>query len=377
MLELRVASAEEFLPSVRPWVSGAGLMLLGSFLAGVVLMAVWPYRVIVRGPGVVRPSGETSVIHAPFAGRLRQLLVQSNARVHAGQVLARLDPADLRGRQQELSQSRQALGQQARALVSQSMAALQAAELEVEKTQAALRFAGTELQRFQQLAGTGAITATQLDEKVASYNVARANLAKARQTVAEQRARSLSDEAQLEKELAGNQAEAGQIRRDLDKSAITAPVPGVLFSLSLRNPGQMVAAGEELARIAPSQTGLLAKVIVSSQDVTSVEPGQRADLRIMGCPFPDFGTMPATVLSIAPEASHPPAPGKDEVTPGQPPSLLGAGYEVTLAPRRTQLLAGRRTCELRQGMDLQADITTRFETVLALLLRKARLSTGL
>jgi multidrug efflux pump subunit AcrA (membrane-fusion protein) len=360
-LEIRVATTGEFLPPVRPWVHGAGLVLLGSFAAGVMLMAVWPYRVIVRGMGVVRPSGETSVIHAPFAGRVRQLLVPSNARVQAGQVLALLDPTDLRGKQQQISQNRQALGQQARALVNQGLAALQAAELEVEKSQAALRFAETELRRFQQLAGTGAITATQLEEKAASYNVARANLAKARQAVAEQRARSISDQAQLERELAGNRAEAGQIRRDLDKSAIRAPVPGVLFSLALRNPGQMVAAGEE---------------IVPSQDVTSVEVGQRADLRIQGCPYPDFGTLPATVRSIAPEASQPPVPGKDSGGSPQPP-ILGVGYEVTLAPHRAVLVAGKRRCELRQGMDLQADITTRAETVLSFLLRKARLSSGL
>ena len=376
MLEIRAATTGEFLPPVRPWVHGAGLVLLGSFAAGVMLMAVWPYRVIVRGMGVVRPSGETSVIHAPFAGRVRQLLVPSNARVQAGQVLALLDPTDLRGKQQQLSQNRQALGQQARALVNQGLAALQAAELEVEKSQAALRFAETELRRFQQLAGTGAITATQLEEKAASYNVARANLAKARQAVAEQRARSISDQAQLDRELAGNRAEAGQIRRDLDKSAIRAPVPGVLFSLALRNPGQMVAAGEEIGRIAPSQAGLQAKVIVPSQDVTSVEVGQRADLRIQGCPYPDFGTLPATVRSIAPEASQPPAPGRERDSSPQPLNP-GTGYEVTLTPRSTVLQAGQRRCALRQGMDLQADITTRAETVLSFLLRKARLSTGL
>ena len=322
-----------------------------------------------------RPSGETSVINAPFAGRVRQVLVQPNEQVRAGQVRAVLDLTDLEGKQQ-LSQSQRALGLQARALVNQGVAALQSAELEVEKSQAALRFAEAEYRRFQQLAGTGSITVTQLEEKVESYNVARANLAKARQAVAEQRSRSVSEQAQLEKELATNQAEVGQISRDLAKTAVTAPGPGVLFSLNLRNPGQMVAAGEELARIAPSQAGLLVKLLVPSQDITNVEVGQRADLRIAGCPYPDYGTLKAKVVSIAPEASLPSAADRAAGSPAAPPPLQAGGYEVTLQPDGTVLRSQARRCDLRIGMDLSADITTKVETVLGFLLRKARLSTG-
>lgn len=375
-LLLRKATQEEFLPSVHLWVRSAGLVLLGSSAAGVALMAMWPYRVVVRGPGVVRPSGETIVINAPFAGRVRQVLVQPNQTLQRGQVLAVLDPADLEGKQLQLSQSQRALVLQARALVNQGQAALKAAELEVEKSQASLRFAEAEHRRFQQLAGTGAITATQLEEKIENNNVARANLAKARQAVSEQRSRLVSEQAELKKELAINQAEVGQISRDLARTAVTAPGPGVLFSLNLRNPGQMLAGGEELARIAPSQAGLLVKVLVPSQDISNVEVGQRADLRIAGCPYPDYGTLKAQVASIAPEASLPPAVERVAGSAAAPPPLQAGGYEVTLRPDGTVLRSRTRRCNLRIGMDLQADITTKEETVLGFLLRKARLTTG-
>ncbi|QPN65651.1 HlyD family secretion protein [Synechococcus sp. CBW1006] len=333
-LVLRQTTSEEFLPSVRPWVRSAGLVMLGSFAAGVALMAVWPYRVVVRGSGVVRPSGETSVINAPFAARVRRVLVQPNERVQTGQVLALLDPTDLEGKQQQLSQSRRALAQQSQALVNQGLAALQAAELEVEKSEAGLRFAEAEYRRFQQLGGTGSITVTQLEEKEESYNVARAQLAKARQAVAEQRSRNSSDQAQLKRELVTNSADKSQIARDLAQTSLTAPVPGVLFSLKLRNPGQMLAAGEELARISPSQAGLLVKVLVPSENITKVEVDQRADLRITGCPYPDYGTLKARVVSIAPEASLPgsadPEAGRNGTA--QPAPIPGGYYEVTLQP---------------------------------------------
>lgn len=374
-LVLREARAEEFLPSVSTWVRGAGLVLLGSAAAATWLMSFWPYRVVVRGMGVVRPTGETRVIHAPFAGRVREVLVQVNEQVRVGQVLTVLDPADLEGKEMQLRQSQRALALQAQGLVNQGAAALQAAELEVEKSEAALRFAEAEYRRFKQLAGTDTISATQLDEKLESYNIARANLAKARQAVEEQRSRSLTERAQLDRELAATQAEAGQVGRDLRSTQVKVPVNGVVLSLNLRNPQQVVAAGEELARIAPSQAGLLVKVLVPSQDITNVEVGQRADLRIAGCPYPDYGTLKAKVVSIAPEASLPPSPDRAGSAAPPPPAQTG-GYEVTLQPDGTLLRSKTRRCELRLGMDLTADITTKVETVLGFLLRKARLSTG-
>jgi multidrug efflux pump subunit AcrA (membrane-fusion protein) len=373
-LVLREANSDEFLPSVRPWVHSASLVLLGSFAAAVALMAVWPYRVVVRGSGVVRPSGETSVINAPFAARVRQVLVQPNERVQTGKVLALLDPTDLKGKQRQLRQSQQALAQQSRALVNQGLATLQASELEVVKSRAKLRFAETEYRNFRQLSGTGAITINQLEEKEQSYKIALADLAKAKQAVTEQLSRNLSDQAQLERELATNKADLGQIDRDLAKTTLTAPLAGVLFSLKIRNPGQMVAAGEEVVRIAPSKAGLLVKVLVPSQDISNVEVNQRADLRISGCPYPDFGTLKAKVMSIAPEASLPSAAEGNVTT--QPTPTTGGGYEVTLLPNGSMLRTKTRSCALLIGMDLNADITTNQETVLGFLLRKARLSTG-
>ena len=358
---LRHVRPDDFLPGVKPWVHAAALVLMGSAVAGVYLLAVWPYRVVVRGGGVVRPSGETSVLHAPFAGRVQQVRMQLNQRVKAGQVLALLDPTDLDARRRQLGESQQAIGLQAKALQQQGQAAVQASQLEVQKSAAALRFAEAEYARFRQLAGTGAITATQLQEKQENFNVARANLAKAREAVVEQRSRNTSEQLALAKELAASRAAQGQMGRDLRSTQLKAPVSGVIRSLNLRNPQQVVAAGQELATIAPQAVALLVKVQVRSQEIDRVEVGQSADLRIQGCPYPDFGTLKAEVASIAPDVL---------------PASAGGGYEVTLRPLGRELVASGRRCELRIGMDLSADIVTRSEPLLRFLLRKARLSIG-
>lgn len=366
--QLRPASVQEFLPSVRPWVRLAGVVLVGSFLAGVALMAVWPYRVVVRAAGSVRPSGETSLVHAPRDGRVREIRIQSNQQVEAGEVLAVMDPADLEGRELKLRQGGTALDDQLAAQRRENTAALQAARLEVEKAGASLDLARSEYQRYSQLVSSGAASREQMEEKRASLSVASSNLAKAQRDVEQQQSRGENALARLGQQQVDNEAERAQLSRDLGRQLIRAPVGGVVFSLALRNPLQVVTAGQELAQIAPEGAPYLAKVQVSSSDIANVEVGQRADLRLAGCPFPDFGTLRAQVVSVAPDAA---------AVPAAPGGAGTSGYAVTLRPEQTQLRSSSRSCELRLGMDLTADITTRVETVLQFLLRKTRLLVGL
>lgn len=379
-LQLRSASVQEFLPSVRPWVRAAGFVFVGGFLAGVALLAVWPYRVIVRAPGSARPSGETSLVHAPRDGRVREILIQPNQAVEKGEVLAVLDAADLEGRRVQLQQASIALDSQLDAQRGENQAALQATQLEVQKAGAGYDLARSEYQRYGLLVSSGAASREQMEEKAASLSVARSNLAKAQRDVEQQRSRGAAALAVLEQQRAANRAELAQLGRDFGRTIVRAPVSGVLFSVALRNPLQVVVAGQELARIAPGDRGMLVKVLVPTEDIANVEPGQRAHLRLAGCPFPDFGTLGAQVVSVSPDAQAGGAAGDSTLFPAGPGGSGGgtgsSGYLVTLVPDQTQLRSSSRSCALRPGMDLMADITTRVETVLQFLLRRSRLWVG-
>lgn len=378
---LPAASMEEFLPSVRPWVRGAGLLAVGGFLAGVALLAIWPYRVIVRAPGSVRPSGEIRLVHAPRDGKVRQVLVRPNQVVEQGALLAVLDAADLEGRRVQLQQTSRALDSQLDSQRRENRAALQAAELEVQKAAAAYDLARSEYQRYSQLLDSGAASREQLEEKAAAQSVARSSLAKAQRDVEQQRSRGESALAVLEQQRAAHRADRAQLGRDFGRTEVRAPVAGVVFSFALRNPLQVVASGQELARIAPQNTAMLVMALVPTEQIANVQPGQEAHLRLAGCPFPDFGTMPARVVSVSPDAQGSWASADPSLAPSGPQASAGggissAGYLVTLVPEQTELRSASRTCALRPGMDLRADITTRVETVLQFLLRRSRLLVG-
>jgi multidrug efflux pump subunit AcrA (membrane-fusion protein) len=371
--DLRAASASEFLPDVRPWVQLAGAVLLGGFLAGVGLLAVWPYRVIVRASGSARPSGETSLVHAPREGRVSEIRIRTNQTVSKGEVLAVLDPADLQAREQKLNQVRTALERQLDTQRQEDQATFKASELQARQARATLQRAQSEFQRYSKLVESGAASRDQVDEKAANLDIARSGFARAEQEVDQQRFRGDSAQARLHQQLAETRAEQAQLGLDLGRTLVRAPVGGVVFSVALRNPMQVVSAGQELARIAPQGAEMLVKVLVRSEDIARVEPGQMADLRLVGCPYPDFGTLPARVFSVAPDAlAAEAAPGG-----GSAATAGSSGYEVTLRPVSTELLShARRSCALRQGMDLTADISTREETVLQFLLRRSRLWVG-
>ncbi len=142
----------------------------------------------------------------------------------------------------------------------------------------------------------------------------------------------------------------------------------------------MVAAGQELARIAPQDSQMVVKVLVPTEEIANVEPGQAAHLRLAACPFPDFGTLAARVVAVSPDAqagSGAAEPRLSAIGPAADGGGMGSGgYLVSLLPERTELRSISRSCTLRPGMDLRADISTRVETVLQFLLRRARLVVG-
>jgi RND family efflux transporter MFP subunit len=101
-------------------------------------------------PGTLQPMF-TTAIYARAPGYLRRILVDIGSRVRAGDLLAVIDAPDL---DQEVVQ--------ARGVVAQNRASLELARVE--------------LARWRALAAVGAVTADELDQKQAAFNMSVANL---------------------------------------------------------------------------------------------------------------------------------------------------------------------------------------------------------
>ncbi|MBC1262504.1 HlyD family efflux transporter periplasmic adaptor subunit [Synechococcus sp. BSF8S] len=364
---------EDYVPSVRPWLRIGTTAVVASVALGVGFMVVCPYRVVVRAQGSVRPAGEQVLVNAPFEGRVVSIDVSTNESIEAGQPMVTLDRSRLRGEVFQYDQSQSALARQVKAQLAQAEAEAAKAKLEVEKAESALRFAQSEFDRYEGLAQEGAASMSLYEGKLANLNQARATLEQAVENLSDVRSQAQNREAELEKEIAAIVSTSAEARRNLGKTTVRAPVSGIVFRLQVSNAMQTIAAGQELAMITPSNAERLVKVNVRSEDVETVRPGQQADLRIAGCPYPDFGTLRAEVVAVSPDAL--PMGGGTLGTEG---TAVGSSqlYEVTLKPEQTFLTSQSRRCEVKIGMPLQADIVTREETLMRFVLRKTRIFVG-
>lgn len=201
------------------------------------------------------------------------------------------------------------------------------------------------------------IAIEQIAQEQASGQSNLATLTKEREALVQQR-------IELNQQLEQNMRELQQVQTDLNQTQITATADGIITKLSLRNPGQTVSAGQEIAQIVPSNAQLQIKAMVSPSDIDKLKIGQMSQMRVSACPYPDYGVLNGKVRQIAKDTTQP-----DSSTATPKPTF----YEVTIEPNSQGLIRGNHQCLLQAGMEGSVDVVTREETVLQFLLRKARL----
>ncbi|MEY2856577.1 MAG: hypothetical protein RLZZ74_887, partial [Cyanobacteriota bacterium] len=290
---------------------------------------------------------------------------------------------------------------------------VQETESNLKATEAALNAAKAKLNRYRSVAKQGAISGDQLAEVELAFRqqqqaveAAKAKLAGAqtalnpsnaeiaiatsRITEAEATGKStvaslnkeksalIQQQIELNKQLDKDARDLQQVNTDLQQTKITATTDGIISKLNLRNPGQTVRPGEEIATIAPSNSKLTIKAAVPAKEIGKLKKGQIAQMRISACPYSDYGTLKGTVTAIAPDAAFPQPDNNTPSTANAPSQQTGAAfYDVAIEPNNGSLGKGNNQCAIQLGMDGQTDIITREETVMKFLLRKARLSTNL
>ena len=251
---------------------------------------------------------------------------------------------------------------------------LEEAELAVRQQQQAVSATKAKLQRVQAALNPShaevAIALERIAQEKATGLASLAALDKERKALIQQR-------MEIQKQLEGDVREIQQVETDLNQTAVTATADGIISKLNLRNPGQTVHSGEEIAQIVPSNAALEVKAAVAPQDKSKLKEGQNVQMRVSACPYPDYGTLKGKVKTISPDAITPQRNGDSTTThttaASQKAAAVGAFYEVTIEPENLFLGKGNHQCAIQLGMEGTADIISREESVLQFFLRKARL----
>lgn len=186
------------------------------------------------------------------AGRIKRVTVQVGDTVHAGQVVAEIDPVDLDSR----------IAGQA-AAVQRAEASLKAAEAQLREAIARDRYAQLQATRYSELITGGAVSKETTESKLqdaqiteSSRSASQANLHAARQ------------------ELARIKADLNSLKEQRGNLVLRAPAAG-LVTLREAEPGTTVVSGQTILEIIDPAT-IWVNARFDQADVTALKAGQSA-----------------------------------------------------------------------------------------------------
>lgn len=226
-----------------------------------------PLTAVVSATGTLNPVVSVQV-GSQVSGQVKEILVDFNSPVKENQLIARIDPETFQYRQR-----------QAEADVEAARAALGVQRAEVLRAQANLAELQRDYERKKLLVEKNFISSAERDKAQSLFDAGRASL-----QVAESQARN--GEAQVRQ----REAQLSQARVDLERTAIKAPVDGVVVKRSIE-PGQTVAASlqaPELFVIARNLTDMQVETSIDEADVGRIQTGQKATFTVDAFPGRSF-----------------------------------------------------------------------------------------
>ncbi|MGA0608931.1 HlyD family type I secretion periplasmic adaptor subunit [Caldimonas sp. KR1-144] len=193
-----------------------------------------------------------------------------------------------------------------------------------------------------------------LETQLARRAEAQAALAESEQTRGAYRAeteRTLRErlaQAELRRQQLGSEAEKAALRSRLTR--LSAPVSGTVQQLAVHTAGGVATEAQALMVIVPDHAEVTAEVIVENKDVGFVRAEQEVTVKLETFPFTRYGTVPATVRSMAADAVA------DE--------KRGAIFPATLVLTQTAIDVDGKQVRLAPGMNVTAEIRTGGRTVI-------------
>ena len=254
---------------------GAGKVLLFLLLAaGAGLLSYWyvipapvAYYTVqprlmsleINGPGLLDAINRV-VVTSRIQGFLKEVAVDRNDKVTRGQVLARLESADLQN-------------QVAAAQAEATAAERSVAEIESDRNRAAALYDRTriELGRQTTLVRLNATSQAQVTTAEAAFKQAEADVNRASAAIERAKAQAASQAANVK-----------VLQARLADATITAPLDGVVIARE-RNPGDLLLPGAKLMEVVDVTT-IIVSARFDESARSAIRPGQSAKIRFASDP---------------------------------------------------------------------------------------------
>ena len=296
----------------------------------------------VNASGKVYPEVEVK-ISPDISGQITDLYVKEGDSVKKGQVLARIY-ADIYATQRD----------QAAAAVNQQQAVTANSQAQLDALKATMDQAQRTYDRQKQLVEDKVISRAEFEQAESAYLSAKANYTAAVQAIRGNKASVVSAEANL-----------ARANKDLSRATLTAPMDGVISSLSVKK-GERVAGnqfniGTEMMRVADMSV-MEVRVDVGENDIVKVNIGDSVDVEVDAYNNRKFkGVVREVAASTTTGTSGQVSSSSNDVTNYEVRIRLDSNsYKDLIDPKNP------RKFIFRPGMNASADIKTkRHDLVLA------------
>ena len=289
----------------------------------------------VNATGKIYPEVEVK-ISPDISGQITELNVREGDSVKKGQVLARIY-ADIYATQRD----------QAAAAVNQQQAMTANSQSQLDALKATMDQAERTYNRQKQLLDDKVISKAEFEQSESGYLSAKANYNAAIQSIKGNQASIMSAQANL-----------ARANKDLSRTTLTAPMNGVISSLSVKNgervAGNSFALGTEMMRVA-DMSMLEARVDVGENDIVKVNIGDSADVEVDAYNNRKFkGIVTQIAASTATAGTGVASSTTNDVTNYEVRIRLDPGsYSDLIDPRNPKKFV------FRPGMNASADIKTK------------------
>lgn len=384
------------------------LYVIVGFLALALLWAsIAKLDRVTRGEGRIVPSNHLQKVQYLEGGIIEEILVRPGDRVKKGDVLVRVDPTQINAKLSSGEGGYYALA----ARIARLEAAAAGTEIAFPPGLAASApdVAANERtlseNRKQEFEAALSIEQAKLDEALAARDFAvethalaeeelaiveplvkkgiepRIELIRARQRLAsalgeKQRAEiavgsaesevarvrntfyaSVADElAKARAEMAGVKGDLPGLRDRADRTAVRAPIDGVVHRVLVQTVGGVVQPGETIVEVVPAGDTPLVEAKIKPADIGHLRVGQEARVRISAYDSSVYGSLAGVIETISPDAIEDPKDGARH-------------FLVTVRLDETALGAGKGALAPSPGMAATVDVLNGKRTVLAYLLK--------
>ena len=240
-----------------------------------------PLQATVSASGAVNPVTQVSV-GTQVSGQIKELYVDFNSEVRAGQLIAQIDPETFEYRVRQA----QADVDSAQAAVLTAQANTAASRAAISRAQVDLVEANRDSDRKKMLVDRQFIAQSEADKARALVNSTTESVNSAQAQLAVTQAQIKSAQANV----AQRQAALAQARIDLARTRITSPVNGIVIKRAVEK-GQTVAASlqaPELFVIAQNLQDMQVDASIDESDVGRIRTGQRATFTVDAFPGQTF-----------------------------------------------------------------------------------------